>query len=264
MTDPAVKGSLLPAGQERKSSIPGMWAVPAEVSAKEGRGPAKDRSHWALGGAVAALVLSLGAFVARERGWIFSEADRPSTASTAPAAEAAQTQTGGVSSSAASKGAPPGGHDARGVRDATEVSSGAAIGLAVEGAAAHTDASEVGPVVAGAQALEPPSASQSGAEATSEPPPAPSLLTELPARRKARRLSERAAKLLLRGQEARAKGLLADALRLDPTYPQAWRDMGIARARLGDTEGAREAYERYLDLAPDAPDAPDVRRILGQ
>jgi eukaryotic-like serine/threonine-protein kinase len=88
------------------------------------------------------------------------------------------------------------------------------------------------------------------------------IVTELPARKKAKSLVWRAEKLLIDGEAVDAEPLLRRAAALDPTLPDAWRNLGIARATLGDTPGARNAYKRYLKLAPTAPDAGEVRKIL--
>ena len=110
-------------------------------------------------------------------------------------------------------------------------------------------------------------------ETTAEPPTEALVIKELPARRKARGLVERAEELLAKGDLEKAHGLLDQAAALDPDLPEAWRALGIVRAQLNDSTGARQAYERYVALAPDAPEAdrmadmgflPDVRRILGQ
>jgi Flp pilus assembly protein TadD len=85
----------------------------------------------------------------------------------------------------------------------------------------------------------------------------------LPARRKAQALVLRGEKLLLAKNATAAEPLLKRAAALDPSLPDAWRNLGIARATLGDSAGARVAYRKYLKLAPDAPDAAEVRQILG-
>ncbi len=90
------------------------------------------------------------------------------------------------------------------------------------------------------------------------------VVLELPARKKATRMVLRAQKLLLADDAAAAEPLLKRAAALDPSYPDAWRNLGIARARRGDLTGARIAYKKYVRLAPAAPDAADVRRILSQ
>jgi Flp pilus assembly protein TadD len=82
-------------------------------------------------------------------------------------------------------------------------------------------------------------------------------------RKKAKALTVRAIGLLRDGNYADAEPVLVRAVLVDPSYPDGWRHLGIARAQLGDREGARRAYKKYLALAPAAPDAADVRKILG-
>ena len=43
---------------------------------------------------------------------------------------------------------------------------------------------------------------------------------------------------------------------------EAHREIGMAHRMLGNTEQARDAFERYLRVAPDAPDAGIVRGYL--
>ncbi|WP_244433993.1 tetratricopeptide repeat protein, partial [Azospirillum sp. B506] len=38
---------------------------------------------------------------------------------------------------------------------------------------------------------------------------------------------------------------------LDPAYGEAWSNLGLARQRLGDGEGAERCYDRALTLRPD-------------
>lgn len=49
------------------------------------------------------------------------------------------------------------------------------------------------------------------------------------------------------------------AVQQNPTMVDAWINLGICRARLGEPKGAREAWEAALDLAPNHP---QVRRYL--
>ena len=97
------------------------------------------------------------------------------------------------------------------------------------------------------------------------PPPVPTVeLDELPVRKKVNDLIAKGERYVRKGRYKSAARVLEKAARLDPNYPRAQRSLGIARARLGDFEGARKAYTRYLELDPGAHDAADVRRILGQ
>ncbi|MCW2680493.1 MAG: hypothetical protein JWM62_1894, partial [Frankiales bacterium] len=54
---------------------------------------------------------------------------------------------------------------------------------------------------------------------------------------------------------ARAEALLEDLLTVLPERADAWAALGDARAALGNSGGAREAYQRALQLQPDEPTA---------
>ena len=105
---------------------------------------------------------------------------------------------------------------------------------------------------------------QGGELAPAPPSAVPDMLGELPQRKKAKGLTGRAIAALRDGDFAGAEPLLVRAVIVDPTFPDAWRHLGIARAQMGDRDGARRAYRKYLLLAPDAPDAGQVRAILAQ
>lgn len=47
-----------------------------------------------------------------------------------------------------------------------------------------------------------------------------------------------------------------------PWWPAPYFNMGLALERVGDADGARVAYRKYLELAPDAKDAVDVKHKL--
>jgi tetratricopeptide (TPR) repeat protein len=49
-----------------------------------------------------------------------------------------------------------------------------------------------------------------------------------------------------------------------PTDPTVQLELAQAATSAGDAKTAIEAYERFLELAPDDPSAPEVRRILKQ
>ena len=62
-----------------------------------------------------------------------------------------------------------------------------------------------------------------------------------------------------------SKGALAQyrrALQADPRYAAAWRGVGLVYERVGDKSAARIAYQKYLQLAPEASDASEVRARL--
>jgi Flp pilus assembly protein TadD len=88
------------------------------------------------------------------------------------------------------------------------------------------------------------------------------IVNELPARKKARELTQKAIASLRANDFAAAEPVLVRAVLVDPSYADAWRHLGIARAQLGDRANARRAYKKYLTLSPDAPDAEQVKAIL--
>jgi regulator of sirC expression with transglutaminase-like and TPR domain len=55
---------------------------------------------------------------------------------------------------------------------------------------------------------------------------------------------------------------LAAAIQLDPKLPGPWRDAGLVFYELRDANRAARAFERYLQLAPDAPDAAKIKTFL--
>ena len=52
-------------------------------------------------------------------------------------------------------------------------------------------------------------------------------------------------------------------LQANPTYSAAWRGVGLVYERLGDKAAARNAFQKYLQLAPGAADAAEIRGRLG-
>lgn len=55
-----------------------------------------------------------------------------------------------------------------------------------------------------------------------------------------------------------------EATKWDPNLAQAFLRLGEAREKLKDDKGAKEAYEKFLELAPDAREAAAVRRKIAQ
>lgn len=94
------------------------------------------------------------------------------------------------------------------------------------------------------------------------------------------RLYDEAARLDPSAPEPRARaawivfnaGLPDEALRrldeaqaADPSYADAWFVRGVVLFRgRGDAEGARAAFARYLELAPDGPYAEDARVVIAE
>lgn len=67
---------------------------------------------------------------------------------------------------------------------------------------------------------------------------------------------------LLRGQVAEARDLFREATRVSARHAPAWRGLGVASEQLHEIPEARRAFERYLEIAPDAPDAETIRGRL--
>jgi serine/threonine-protein kinase len=78
----------------------------------------------------------------------------------------------------------------------------------------------------------------------------------------AERLVRSAGSLLLRGDHAGATTLLERATRLSPRYAPAWRSLGLAHERAQRSDDARRAYQRYLELAPNASDRARIEQRI--
>jgi predicted Zn-dependent protease len=66
------------------------------------------------------------------------------------------------------------------------------------------------------------------------------------------------------GDDARAALGYAAAVQYADAPPDAWRWHGIMLQKAGRLAEARQAYTRYLAMAPNAPDAPFIRQQLQQ
>ena len=53
------------------------------------------------------------------------------------------------------------------------------------------------------------------------------------------------------------------AVELDAAYPEAYRAIGLLLLKSGDQAGAREAFEKYLSLAPQAGDRAYIEQYMG-
>lgn len=51
-----------------------------------------------------------------------------------------------------------------------------------------------------------------------------------------------------------------EATRWDPGGPQGYLQLGEAAEKLGDRKTAKQAYKKYLELAPDAKNASAIRK----
>jgi len=52
------------------------------------------------------------------------------------------------------------------------------------------------------------------------------------------------------------------AIQLEPNFPLPWRDAGVVLYEVRQINLAAKAFDRYLQLAPNAPEAPQIRQFL--
>ena len=55
-----------------------------------------------------------------------------------------------------------------------------------------------------------------------------------------------------------------EATRWNPGFAEAWLRLAEAQEKQRDEKAAKEAYQKYLELAPDAKNAASVRKKLGK
>ncbi len=111
-----------------------------------------------------------------------------------------------------------------------------------------------------------PAAGRERASASAEPAPAlrspkapsPAALAQ------AARLRKAGAIQLQRGQLPAALTSLRRAAALEPTNPEAFKQLGAVHTALGNSTDAVKAYNRYLSLAPHAKDAAEVKALIQQ
>lgn len=65
-----------------------------------------------------------------------------------------------------------------------------------------------------------------------------------------------------KGSHRAAAGRYLEATRWDSNYAEAYRRLGMARERLGEADGAADAYSRYLTLEPGGKRSAEVRKRL--
>ncbi len=103
----------------------------------------------------------------------------------------------------------------------------------------------------------PPEAARVARE-PAEPAPAPRARPRRD-RAAAEQLVRAAGAQLVRGEVAAAIATLREAREADPSYAPTYRSLGLAYEQSHRDAAAREAYERYLRLAPSARDAERIR-----
>lgn len=71
-----------------------------------------------------------------------------------------------------------------------------------------------------------------------------------------------AVEYLNKGDDAKAKPLLEEALQADPKYADALFQLGMVYFRLGETPKAKETLQKFLELAPKHKEAPTATEML--
>lgn len=69
---------------------------------------------------------------------------------------------------------------------------------------------------------------------------------------------------LKKGSHRAAARRFEEAARWDPGSSEAWLRLGDARAKLGESKAASEAWTKYLELEPEGKQAAAVRKKLGK
>jgi len=65
-----------------------------------------------------------------------------------------------------------------------------------------------------------------------------------------------------KGSYPAALARFREATRWNPSYPEAFLRLGETEEKLKDKPAARDAYAKYLELAPDAKDAEAIKKKL--
>ena len=67
-----------------------------------------------------------------------------------------------------------------------------------------------------------------------------------------------------KGKYSAAANRFEEATKWDPTSAEAFLRLGEAREKLKDAAAAKAAYQKYLELAPDARNAAAIRKKIGR
>jgi hypothetical protein len=66
----------------------------------------------------------------------------------------------------------------------------------------------------------------------------------------------------VKGDQNAALGLLQKAKAANPSFAPTWRVLGQVHEKLGNHGSAKTAFQRYLQLAPNAPDTEQIKARL--
>jgi len=115
-------------------------------------------------------------------------------------------------------------------------------------------------VPAGGEHPEGPAANAPGETDSSAGKPHPSSARHVPTSKlNADEAFKAGLQAWVRGDTRTALTLYKRALAANPAYASAWRGAGLVYEKLGEKAAARAAYQKYLQLAPNAPDAAGIR-----
>jgi len=64
------------------------------------------------------------------------------------------------------------------------------------------------------------------------------------------------------GKYKAALSRFREATRYNPSYAEAFLRLGDAEEKMGDKQAASDAYEKYLELAPDAKNATSIKKKI--
>lgn len=67
-----------------------------------------------------------------------------------------------------------------------------------------------------------------------------------------------------RGKYRAAAERFREATRWNPTLAEAYERLGAAEEKQHDPKAAREAYSKYLEMAPDAKDAKEIKKKISK
>lgn len=67
---------------------------------------------------------------------------------------------------------------------------------------------------------------------------------------------------LKKGSLAAAVARFTEATKWNPTYAEAYLKLGEAEEKFKDLKAAKQAYSKYLELAPDAKNASEIKKKL--